>query len=113
MTTGLNANGDLFTRMSFDRSFFAIARVAPGTQEDESGTAFYGSTGAENSMVIDGLNVTGTGFGDHGKELSFDFVEEVEVKTGGLPAEYGRTTGGILKPSIAWRKTRRSRSSAT
>ncbi len=42
------------------------------------------------------MNVTGTGFGDHGKELSFDFVEEVEVKTGGLPAEYGRTTGGIL-----------------
>jgi len=52
VTTGLNANGDLFTRMSFDRSFFAIARVAPGTQEDESGTAFYGSTGAENEYVI-------------------------------------------------------------
>jgi outer membrane receptor protein involved in Fe transport len=96
VTTGLNATADLFTRMSFDRSFFAIARVAPGTQEDESGTAFYGSTGAENEYVIDGLNVTGTGYGGHGKELTFDFVEEVEVKTGGLPAEYGRTTGGIL-----------------
>ena len=96
-TTGLNATADLYTRIPMDRSFFAVARVAPGTQQDEVGPAFYGSTGAENQYVIDGLNVTGIDRGGGTKqELNFDFVEEVEVKTGGLPAEYGRTTGGIL-----------------
>src|SRR5262245_15392652 len=94
--TGLNATADLYTRIPLDRSFDAVARIAPGTQEDESGTAFYGSSGLENQYVIDGLNVTHTAYGGRGKELNLDFVEEVEVKTGGLPAEYGRTTGGIL-----------------
>ena len=45
----------------------------------------YGSTGAENQYIIDGLNTTGVELGDKGKTLNFDFVQEVEVKTGGLP----------------------------
>ena len=95
-TTGLNATADLYTRIPLDRSFIAIARLAPGTQQDGVGPAFYGATGAENQYVIDGLNVTDTDRGVLRTELNFDFVDEVEVKTGGLPAEYGRTTGGIL-----------------
>jgi hypothetical protein len=96
-TTGLNVTSELYSRIPVDRSFFAIARVAPGAQDDEAGSAIYGSTGAENQYVVDGLNVTGTLAGGHGgKDLNFDFIEEVEIKTGGLPAEYGRTTGGIL-----------------
>ena len=96
-TTGLNATADLYTRIPMARSFFAVARVVPGTQEDETGTAFNGSTGAENQYIVDGLNVTGTyAGGKGGKELNLDYVKEVEVKTGGLPAEYGRMTGGIL-----------------
>ncbi len=94
--TGVNATADLFERIPLDRSVFAVARVAPGTQRDETGSAFYGSTGLENQYVIDGLNVTGMAVGAENKDLNVDFVEEVEVKTGGLPAEYGRTTGGIL-----------------
>lgn len=94
--TGINATADLYTRIPLGRSFLAVARVAPGTQEDEVGTAFYGSTGAENQYVIDGLNSTGTERGLPTKELNFDFVQEVEVKTGGLPAEYGRATGGVV-----------------
>ena len=94
--TGINATADLYTRIPMGRSFLAVARVAPGTQQDEVGTAFYGSTGAENQYVIDGLNSTGTERGLPTKELNFDFVQEVEVKTGGLPAEYGRATGGVV-----------------
>ena len=55
-----------------------------------------GSTSAENQYIIDGLNTTGVELGDKGKTLNFDFVQEVEVKTGGLPAEYGRMTGGVV-----------------
>jgi carboxypeptidase family protein/TonB-dependent receptor-like protein len=94
--TGVNAGQDLFNRIPLRRDFYAIARVAPGTTEDAVGTAVYGSTGAENQYIIDGLNTTGIETGDRGKTLNFDFVQEVEVKTGGLPAEYGRMTGGVL-----------------
>ncbi|HTG99665.1 MAG TPA: carboxypeptidase regulatory-like domain-containing protein [Vicinamibacterales bacterium] len=94
--TGVNAGADLFERIPLRRDFYAVARVAPGTTEDTVGTVVYGSTGAENQYIIDGLNTTGVEVGDKGKTLNFDFVQEVEVKTGGLPAEYGRMTGGVL-----------------
>ncbi|MGH7486102.1 MAG: TonB-dependent receptor domain-containing protein, partial [bacterium] len=63
---------------------------------DAAGATVYGSTGAENQYVIDGLNTTGIRAGQDVKQLNFDFVQEVEVKTGGLPAEYGRMTGGMI-----------------
>ena len=34
--------------------------------------------------------------GQERKNLNFDFVDSIEVKTGGLDAEYGRMTGGIV-----------------
>ncbi len=95
-TTGVNANSDVFNRLPIQRDIYAISRVAPGTQDDGVGASVYGSTGAENSYIIEGLNATGIRFGDNTKTLNFDFVEEIEVKTGGLPAEYGRMTGGVL-----------------
>jgi hypothetical protein len=94
--TGVNAGADLFNRIPLRRDFYAVARVAPGTTEDAVGTAINGSTGAENQYIIDGLNTTGIEVGDKGKTLNFDFVQEVEVKTGGMPAEYGRMTGGVI-----------------
>ena len=94
--TGVNAGADLFERIPLRRDFYAVARVAPGTTEDSVGTVVYGSSGAENQYIIDGLNTTGVEVGDKGKTLNFDFVQEVEVKTGGLPAEYGRMTGGVI-----------------
>jgi hypothetical protein len=93
---GVNAKADLFNRLPVQRDIYSIARVAPGTTEDAVGTAVYGSTGAENQYIIEGLNTTGLERGQKMKQLNFDFVQEIEVKTGGLNAEYGRMTGGIL-----------------
>jgi len=95
-TTGVNATAELFDRIPVQRDIYSIARVAAGTQNDGTGTVFYGSSGAENNYIIDGLNTTGVEVGTEAKQLNFDFVEEIEVKTGGLPAEYGRMTGGII-----------------
>ncbi len=96
-TTGINANADLFENIPVARNVYDIAQVAPGTAEDGAGTQFYGSTGAENQYVIEGLNTTGIELGTEGvANLNFDFVEGVEVKTGGMNAEYGRITGGVI-----------------
>jgi Carboxypeptidase regulatory-like domain len=94
--TGLNATAELYTRIPLDRSYLSVVRVPAGAQKDEVGPALYGSTGAENQYLVDGLNVTGTVWGTPVLELNLDFVDEIEVKTGGLTAEYGRTTGGIV-----------------
>jgi Carboxypeptidase regulatory-like domain/TonB-dependent Receptor Plug Domain len=85
------------------RSYASIAQVVPGVSQDanadplaRTSITVYGSSGAENSFFIDGVNTTGIEYGFQGKELNFEFVQEVQVKTGGYEAEYGRSTGGII-----------------
>jgi len=96
VTSGVSVSAETFEQLPLARDFYAVAQIASGSGRDGSGTTFYGSTGAENQYVIEGLNTTGGRFGDEGKMLNFDFIQEVEVKTGGLPAEYGRLTGGLI-----------------
>ena len=35
-------------------------------------------------------------FGSLGNGMPFDFIKEVQVKTGGYEAEYGQATGGVV-----------------
>lgn len=95
-STGTKVTSETMAALPIARNFTAVAQIAPGTKTDAAGTTVYGSTGAENQYVIDGLNTTNVRSGTEGKTLNFDFVQEVEVKTGGLPAEYGRMTGGMI-----------------
>ena len=65
-----------------------------------------GGSGLDNQYVIDGVNVTNQGygalgsysiiFGSLGNATPFDFVQEVQVKTGGYEAEFGQATGGVV-----------------
>lgn len=95
-TAGVNVTSETMRSLPIARNFTSIAQVAPGTSTDATGPTVYGSTGAENSYIIDGLNTTEVERGRQGKRLNFDFIQEVEVMTGGQPAEYGRMTGGIV-----------------
>lgn len=94
--TGANVTSETIRSLPMARDFYAVAQVAPGTSTDAAGTTVYGSTGAENQYIIDGLNTTGVETGTEGKRLNFDFIQEVQVQTGGLNAEYGRVTGGVV-----------------
>src|SRR5688572_17599458 len=95
-TTGANVTSETIESLPIARDFYAVAQIAPGTANDASGTTVYGSTGAENQYIIDGLNTTGVELGTEAKTMNFDFIQEVQVITGGLPAEYGRVTGGVV-----------------
>jgi hypothetical protein len=93
---GVALDSDFFQALPTGRNYAAVANVAPGAQADAAGQTFYGSTGAENAYYIDGINTTGVELGQQGKVLNFEFIKEVQVKTAGYNAEYGRSTGGIL-----------------
>ena len=93
---GITAGQDVFNQLPVARDFYGITKLAPGVTQDTYGPSINGSTSAENQYIIDGLNTTGVNTGTEGKTLNFDFVQEVEVKTGGLNAEYGRLTGGAV-----------------
>ncbi len=95
-TTGVSVTPEMFNKLPVRRDFYALTTMAPGVTSDMVGPIVYGSSSAENQYIIDGLNTTGVELGDKGKTLNNDFIQEVEVKTGGLPAEYGRMTGGVV-----------------
>ena len=78
------------------RSFESLAVVAPQAQADTYGVSINGTTSPENGYLIDGLSVSDPAFGTNGTELTAEFVQEVNVVTGGYMPEYGRSTGGVL-----------------
>ncbi|HUH04034.1 MAG TPA: TonB-dependent receptor, partial [Kofleriaceae bacterium] len=68
----------------------------PGTSNDGVGTAFSGSSSPESRITIDGMDTTGLSYGTVGTSLLNDFIEEIEIVTGGYNAEYGRSTGAVI-----------------
>ncbi len=104
-TVGTNFNARAIETLPTGRNYASIVQVAPGVSTDASNNntnpsqqtiTVYGSSGSENAFYIDGVNTTGAEYGQQGKELNFEFIQEVDVKTGGYEAEYGRSTGGII-----------------
>src|SRR5213082_3595777 len=79
------------------RTFDQVATSIPGVQPDANGgIAMNGAGSPEQNYIIDGVNVSDPAYGTLGTTLIQDFVQEVDVKTGGYQAEYGRATGGIV-----------------
>jgi len=110
VTSGTSFSSDEFSTMPLGRSFTSIASLAPGVV-DGGGTgannpSISGGSGLENQYVIDGANTTNTGFGGSGSfsiiygslgtGINSDFIQEVQVKSFAMEAEYGQSTGGII-----------------
>ncbi len=98
---GVNVGESFFKELPTGRNYTSIARLAPGAQQDacvgdNCQTSFYGSTSAENAYYVDGVNTTGIELGQEGQSLNFEFIQEVQVKTGSYSAEYGRAIGGLV-----------------
>ena len=82
-----------------------VSAVVPTASVDQYGVGFAGAQSPENAYILDGMNVTDPVYGTFGgntntqiaqPSLLTNFIQEVDVKTGGFMPEYGRTTGGIL-----------------
>ena len=102
-TTGSNYSAKVMEKLPLGRNYAAVVRLQPGVNEDTGdrqgrglALSVYGSTSAENSYVIDGINTTNVNRGVQGKIINNEFIQEVEVKTGGYQAEFGRSTGAII-----------------
>ncbi len=78
------------------RTFESALGAAAGSQNDGAGVSFSGSSSLENQYFVDGVNTTGLTYGTVGSPVINDFIEEIEVITGGYNAEYGRATGGVV-----------------
>lgn len=87
------------------RTLESIALLAPqvvagdtsfSTDNPNGVIALGGSSVAENIYYINGMNVTNFRTFIGGSTVPFEFYDQVQVKTGGYQAEFGRSTGGAL-----------------
>jgi Carboxypeptidase regulatory-like domain/TonB dependent receptor-like, beta-barrel len=79
-----------------NRSFDSLATTAPQATGDYYGVGINGATSPENLYLIDGLSVNNPGFGTLGSPLTAEFMDEINVVSGGYMPEYGRTSGGAI-----------------
>jgi outer membrane receptor protein involved in Fe transport len=109
-TTGSVLSSELLEKVPVGRRFSDALYLAPGVSSSGSaGTAnpsISGGSGLDNQYVVDGVNITNQGygalgsysiiFGSLGNATPFDFIKEIQVKTGGYEAEFGQSTGGVV-----------------
>ena len=102
-TQGSNYSAKVIEKLPLGRNYADVVFTQPGVQADFGETqgrslaiSIYGSTSSENLFLIDGVNTTNVIKGFQGKDINSEFIQEVEVKTGGYQAEYGRNTGGVV-----------------
>ena len=102
--TGNNISTEFFSNIPTSRTVQGLYTIAPTVARsglrDASGRdrdpSVAGSSGPENSYILDGVNTTDPAFGGGGANLPFEFVQEVQIKTGAFGADQGLSTGGVF-----------------
>jgi len=108
-TTGATVGSSLMSSVPLGRSFSSTLAMAPHVVDggiDRSNPSISGSSGLENTYMVDGMSIGNTGYGSAGSYsivygslgtgVNFDYLEEVQVKTGGFEPEYGEALGGFV-----------------
>lgn len=80
------------------RDFTGAAVFSPSvnTGQIEGGYQINGASGAENAYYVDGVSTNSMIDGSARQSAVFDYIQEVQVKTTGLDAEYGGALGGVV-----------------
>ncbi len=98
VTLAHNVTAEEFDRLPKSRSFQSIAMTAPGVNsgEIEGGFQVNGASSAENVFTVDGVATNSLIYGGSRQNTVFEYLQEVQVKTGGIDAEYGGALGGVI-----------------
>ncbi|MBL8211923.1 MAG: TonB-dependent receptor [Bryobacterales bacterium] len=97
-TIAQNISTEEFDRLPKARSFqnLAVLSTSVNQGEIEGGIQVNGASGAENQFNIDGISTTSLINGQSRQDAAFEILQEVQVKTGGISAEYGGALGGVI-----------------
>ena len=97
-TKGMTLSTTVFETLPKGRNFDSLITIIAGAaQEDRAGGASVdGATGLENMFYIDGMDTTEIYKGSMKQEASYEFVDEVQVKSSGYQAEFGGSSGGVV-----------------
>lgn len=95
---GGNLTAKDFEQLPVDRNYKNIVTLLP-----QANTSFYGdeaniggATGFENKYFVDGVEVTDPLIGANSTNLPYNFIQEIEVKTGGYDVDNRASLGGLI-----------------
>ena len=93
-----NVTAEEIDRMPKGRSFQSVAMTAPSVNsgEIEGGFQVNGASGSENQFTVDGVATNSLLAGHSRQNTVFEYLQEVQVKTVGITAEYGGALGGVI-----------------
>ena len=97
-TMANNFTAEEFDRLPKGRSFqnLAVASTSVNSGAIEGGIQVNGASGAENNFTIDGISTTSLINGQSRQDAAFEILQEVQIKTGGISAEFGGAMGGVI-----------------
>lgn len=84
---------EMLQNLPISRTLTAVVTLAPGVV---AWNQIHGGTTANTIFNVDGLYANDPDQAQLGINIDFNIMEEVEVVTGGLPAEMGIATGGFV-----------------
>jgi hypothetical protein len=95
---------DRLTDLPLGRNFREIALLQPEATPSfiGDGINIAGATGLENHFFVDGIDITNPVSGDKSIDLPYNFIEQIQLHTGGASAEDPQTLGGsvnVVTPS--------------
>jgi hypothetical protein len=96
---GANYEGDTVRILPTSRTLAGIAELAPGLTNDTPNAdqiSVAGSFAYDNVFLVDGVDVNDNIFGSPNNLFIEDAIEETQVLTSGISAEYGRFSGGVV-----------------
>jgi hypothetical protein len=96
---GMTLTKEVFQTLPRGRNFDSLVTAVPGVSSETlllGGNSVDGASGLENMYYIDGADTTNIKDGNVGQNVSFDFVDEVQVKASGYAAEFGGSLGGVI-----------------
>jgi outer membrane receptor protein involved in Fe transport len=97
-TVAHNVTAEEFDRLPKTRTFQSLALTSPGVNagDIEGGIQVNGASGAENQYTVDGVSTNSLLYGSSRQNTVFEYLQEVQVKTAGISAEYGGALGGVV-----------------
>ena len=95
-----NLNAQRLNEIPKGTNFSSALATTPSVRKETKGAGYQidGSSGAENTFIVDGQEVTNfrTGQLNSNNDLPFGLIQEVQIKSGGFEAEHGGATGGVI-----------------
>jgi hypothetical protein len=108
-TVGTRLNLAIVEALPTNRSYQGYLQLVPGVKPSASGNPSSKSgvnysdvggaigTSSDNVYILDGVDVTDSNTGTFGSNINSEIIQEQQILTGGIPAEYAGGSGLVSK----------------